>query len=91
MSIYILEFQTPLGNEKHQARYYLGYCDNLERRLKEHEQGKGAAITRACVERGISFKVVAYFPGDRTLERRLKNQKNTARIVANYRRGVIPC
>jgi putative endonuclease len=86
--IYILEFEKPLGNAKHQARYYIGYCADgrLHERLKEHLAGTAAAITRACVERNIGFMVVATMPGNRSVERRLKREKNTRRIVERIQR-----
>lgn len=91
MYIYILQFDQPLGNAKHTAQYYIGSALDVTARFKEHQTGQGAAITRACVERGISFKVVAVIPGDRRLERKLKNRKNTRRLVDQIQRGVIPC
>lgn len=87
--IYILQFDKPLGSAKHAARYYIGYCQDdscLNRRIKAHKKGKGAAITRAAVERGIGFKCVATMEGNRTMERRLKNMKNTKRIIANLKK-----
>lgn len=90
--IYILEFSAPLGNARHMANYYIGYCedDRLQDRLKEHRDGRAAAITRACVERGIELVVVATLPGDRSDERRLKRRKNTPRIVRQIKRGINP-
>lgn len=88
--IYILQFEKPLGSAKHAARYYIGFCESDEcfnRRIKAHRKGKGAAITRAAVARGINFKVVATMEGDRTLERRLKDMKNTAQIVRNLEKN----
>lgn len=89
--IYVLEFERPLGNPDNpraQARYYLGWCedDRLEERFSEHLRGWGAAITRAAVNRRIAFEVVLKLPGDRTEERRLKNYKNTPKLVERYRR-----
>lgn len=87
--IYILQFDKPIGSHKHSASYYLGFCENdacFNRRMKEHKRGAGAAITRAAVERGIGFKCVATMEGDRAMERRLKNMKNTRRIVENLRK-----
>lgn len=84
--IYILKFDKPLGSDKHSARYYIGFCEDdacFNRRMKAHKRGQGAAITRAAVKRGIGWRVVATMEGDRSLERRLKNMKNTARIVRN--------
>lgn len=85
--IYILKFDRPLGdlsNPRGQAQYYLGYCEDgrLADRLAEHRAGSGAAITRACVKRGIPFDVLLTLPGDRAFERRLKTKyKNTPRLV----------
>lgn len=82
-AVYLIHFDQPLGNEQHQARHYIGYCAHymgLQRRLKQHRAGKGAAITRACVERGISFDIVDWWRAPRSLERKLKNQKNAARL-----------
>jgi predicted GIY-YIG superfamily endonuclease len=89
--IYILKFSDTLGNVKHRARYYLGYCEpgRLNGRLAEHRAGIGAAITRAAVERGYSLEVVASFPGDRTLERQLKRRKSHRRIVERWQRGTL--
>ncbi|MEH1826739.1 MAG: GIY-YIG nuclease family protein [Nostoc sp.] len=50
---YMIELSRPLGNEKHQARYYLGSCANLKKRFQQHLQGSGAAFTRAAIKRGI--------------------------------------
>lgn len=55
---YMIELSRPLGNEKHQARYYLGSCANLKKRFQQHLQGSGAAFTRAAIKRGIEFKIV---------------------------------
>jgi hypothetical protein len=87
--VYLLHFDRILGdptNPHGSARHYLGYCDPgdcerdfsspLSRRLAQHQAGTGAAITAACVERGIRFQVVrVWAPADRAWERRLKNGK----------------
>lgn len=87
--IYVLQFSKPLGNPynpRGTARFYVGYCEDgrLQARLAEHHNGGGAAITRAALERGITFEVVLTLPGDRNEERRLKRQKNTPRLVARH-------
>lgn len=87
--IYIIKFSKPLGNPENprgQAKYYLGYCEDhrLNERLDEHKVGLGSSITRWAVNHGISLNLVAVLDGDRTEERRLKNQKNTPRIVKKY-------
>lgn len=83
---YLLELDRPLGNEKHQARYYLGSCANLKKRFQQHLLGTGAAFTRAAVERGIQFKIVHIWRTStkqeaRQLEIKLKRQKNHAQLL----------
>lgn len=88
--IYILKFDRPLGsqNPRGKAQFYLGFCEDgkLEARLNEHRRGTGAKITRAAKLRGIGFLVVATLPGDRSVERWLKSQKSTPRIVERLKR-----
>jgi hypothetical protein len=82
-TVYLLHFAAPLGNPANpraQAAHYLGWALNLERRLAQHRTGQGAHITRAAVARGIGFEVVATWPGDWQLERRLKALKATPRL-----------
>lgn len=90
--IYILKFSHTIGNPSNprgQARYYVGWCEDwrLEDRLNEHNTGRGAAITRAVVERGFRLELVATLPGTRDDERKLKRQKNTPRIVRKLMEG----
>lgn len=90
--VYIIRFHARLGNpaKKHgTALYYVGWCaeDGLERRLEEHRQGHGAAITRALAERKIGFDLVTSFPGTRNDERAVKNYKNT-RLYLQNRLGI---
>lgn len=91
MTVYVLEFEKPLGdpeNPRGQARYYTGYCNgDVETRLAEHRHGCGAAITRAANARGIAYRIVAVLPcGSRAAERRLKRRKDMPRLIARLRR-----
>ncbi|MBX7254043.1 MAG: hypothetical protein K1X50_18845 [Candidatus Promineofilum sp.] len=63
--MYLLHFEQPI-NPTRPARHYLGYADDLGRRIQQHE-------------RGIRFKVVRVWRGDRELERRLKGWKQMPR------------
>jgi len=89
MAVYFLQFEQPLGNpgnRRGQAQYYVGFCEDrpgqLQRRLAQHHAGTGAAITRAAVERGISFDIVYVIPdATREDERRIKQQKNHRRVL----------
>lgn len=87
--IYILKFSRPLGNHKHTASYYVGWCEDerLTDRIEEHRNGYGAAITRAAVRIGISLTLIVSFPGNRQLERQIKRMKNTPRLVRQIEAG----
>lgn len=78
-TIYLLHFEQPLSTA-HTCQHYLGWCLDLDVRLKAHRAGRGARLTQIAVERGIGFEVVRTWPGDRTLERRLKNRKESPRF-----------
>jgi len=70
-TVYLLHFVTPLKHAKH----YLGFSENLDKRLTDHLCGQGARLMEVCFERGIEWKVARTWSGDRKLERRLKNRK----------------
>ena len=75
--VYVLKLDAPLGNSRHRAQFYVGWAVNLDRRLKHHRNGTGAAFTAAAAERGIGMQVVWSAPGTRALEREIKRWKNT--------------
>ena len=74
MTVYLQCFRTPDGGKgyyKH-AGHYLGHTDresavtpedSVAARLKEHQSGYGAALTRAAVEAGLVLEVVRIWPG----------------------------
>lgn len=93
--IYILRFRQPLGNPTNRramATYYVGWCKDgqLDRRIKEHRAGLGAAICRAANNRGIDYDVVVSFPGTRETERQIKRRKNTRRFLEQAQRNPLP-
>jgi hypothetical protein len=65
-----------------QAGHYVGYTQlNLELRLTHHRNGTGARMLQVCRERGGDWVVARVWPdGDRVWERRIKRQKNAARL-----------
>lgn len=73
--VYIIHLHTPL---KH-AQHYVGYSDHLSQRIEHHRNNTGARLLQVCNQQGIGWDVVVVFKGTRTDERRLKNQKHTAR------------
>lgn len=90
MTVYMLKFSSPIGNPDKRygtAQFYLGYCaDNrLDERLAEHRAGRGAFITAAAIERGLTLHLVMVIPkGTRKLERQLKNWKSHRKVLNRF-------
>lgn len=60
------------GNSSH----YLGSCiGDPERRLAEHVSRRGSPLVAAAAERGLEPRVTLSFPGNRQIERAIKNRK----------------
>jgi hypothetical protein len=81
-TVYLLCFQDATGHKarhKH-AGHYLGYAENLARRMKMHRAGRGSRLVAVIIGQGLGFSVARTWDGNRTLERRLKNQKNAPRL-----------
>lgn len=77
-TIYLIHFDRPF---KH-ARHYLGWTENLDRRVHEHlNTGEGSALMRAVSAAGIRWNVVKTWEGTRDEERRLHKQKNSPRYL----------
>lgn len=76
--VYLIHFAQPIS-ERHTCQHYLGSAEDVDKRLHEHLQGKGARLTQVALERGIDFQVVRVWkaePGQgRQLERKLKQRK----------------
>lgn len=82
--VYLLHFDSPLGNEKHQAIHYVGFSQNrrtLKARIEHHQNGTArCSITNALKEKGIGFQLATTFKKvERAFERKLKNTKKVAR------------
>ncbi len=94
--VYLLHFERPI-NPARPAQHYLGYADDLGRRIRQHKRGRrytsGGGFTgcsRLCEvahERGIGFHVVRVWRGGRELERRLKSRKKITRYCPVCGRG----
>jgi predicted GIY-YIG superfamily endonuclease len=84
--IYILEFDRKISGR---AGYYIGWTTNLDARLRHHANGTGAALCRAALRQGIGWRVVVTFCGSRDDERRLKNYKNTPRLIKRFQAGTL--
>jgi len=89
--VYIVELARPLGNSTHSARFYVGWTVNLENRMWHHRHGSGSRFLAAAAEQGIAFDVVLWIPGaDKSVERRIKNRKNTKQFVQQHLRTFAP-
>ena len=81
--IYLIHFKRPignLGNRLGQARHYIGWAKDLEKRLQVHRDGYGSCLMKAVAKAGVPWVVARTWKGDRHFERSLKNQKNTPRM-----------
>lgn len=93
--LYLLCFDRPLGNLENtraQAGHYLGWALDVPARVATHAAGRGAAITAAAVQQGITWQVY-YRRGTPALERYFKLlYKQTPRCCPRcaHRRGRRP-
>lgn len=71
--VYLIHFERPYRH----AGHYLGYSDNLAARIAAHEHGNGAKLMEVITRNDIRWSVVKVWPGDRTLERKLKNRSGS--------------
>ncbi len=76
MPVYLIHFDKPY----HHAQHYLGYADDVKKRIARHRRGNGAKLLKVLKDNGIKWKVVRIWDGDRSLERRLKNWHNASRL-----------
>ena len=78
--VYLAHFER----RYHHAGHYVGWtrnADTLPKRIKHHRQGSGARLMEVIAQAGIGFDVVRTWPdGDRSFERRLKDQKHGPRL-----------
>ncbi len=74
--VYLLHFSRPLAHAKH----YLGSAKNLDERLAEHQQGRGARLMQVILELGITFSCVRTWKGGRKVERKLKSFKKATAL-----------
>lgn len=78
--VYLLHFDAPIAPGRHTCQHYVGYSDDLLPRVHAHMHGTGARLTEVAHERGIAFQVARTWPGDRSLERHIKNRHATPRL-----------
>jgi predicted GIY-YIG superfamily endonuclease len=91
--VYLVHFERPY----HHARHYVGFTDDVERRMEEHRAGAGARLLAALVRAGVAFTVVFTWPGaSRAFERKIHSYKKswvlcpTCRGSTRYARAYAP-
>jgi predicted GIY-YIG superfamily endonuclease len=90
MTVYLLHFKKQI-NPSRPAQHYLGWTTDLDERIRAHRRGKGSRFCQVAFERGISFRVAEVWKGDRSLEQKLKQQKNSRRFcpICNKSRSLL--
>lgn len=69
--VYLLHFTEPFGHAKH----YVGFSENIEKRVALHQQGKGSRLCEVVVKAGIRLLWVRTWVGaDRHFERKLHSK-----------------
>lgn len=87
MTVYLLHFDSPIS-EHHTAQHYIGWTEGpIENRLEAHRSNGGARFTQVANERGIGYQVVRTWKGNRKLERKLKNRKNSPKLCPICKKG----
>lgn len=74
--VYLIHFNRAY---KH-ARHYMGYSEDLDKRITDHLAGMGARLMEVVTQAGIEWKVSRTWRGGRGLERQLKNHHNAPRL-----------
>src|SRR5262245_50496799 len=75
-TVYLIHFNRPYRH----ARHYIGYTTNLDKRITDHLCGIGARLMEVVTAAGIEWKLARTWPGNRQLERRIKNRKEAAAL-----------
>ena len=72
-TVYLLHFARPFGpNPSTRAQHYLGWTQNLRRRLNKHRKGRGSGVTRRAHREGVPFVLAQKWPGTTQREAELR-------------------
>jgi predicted GIY-YIG superfamily endonuclease len=73
--VYLLHYERPflLKGFETPAQHYLGWSQDVGRRLREHARGRGSAVTRYAHAQGVGFELVKVWPGTLDTERELRD------------------
>lgn len=78
--VYLFHFNAPLGNlsnRRAQAQHYVGFAEDLDRRLAAQLAGKGAKIVAAALKQGLVFELY-HWPACLAQEKLLKKTKKAS-------------
>lgn len=85
--VYLLHFlvDEEQGRKLGVARHYVGFTTDVVGRMRAHRAGRGARLTKVLRAVGGDFVVVRLWPGDQTLEKKLKKRgpKTVCPMCAN--------
>lgn len=90
--VYLLHFYDPATGDSAKlahAAHYCGMSEDVSARLAEHGTDRGAKLTFAVKQAGLSWVVAQIWVGGRRLERQLKARKNAPRELCPICRGEI--
>jgi len=85
-TVYLIHFDRPIS-EKHTCQHYLGWTADLSNRLGLHKKGLGSRLCRVAKERGIAWKLVRTWEGDKSLETKLKRSHNSPKYCPICSKG----
>ncbi len=81
-TVYLLHF----SQKYHHAGHYLGFAENLENRIEEHRDGRGARLTQVIKNADIEFECVrTWDKKTRSFERQLKNRHDARSLCPTCR------
>ncbi len=90
--VYLLHFYNPTTGQSAKlahAAHYLGVSESVSQRLAEHGTERGARLTYAVRQAGLSWVVARTWRGGRRLEKLLKSRHNAPRDLCPICRGEI--
>jgi predicted GIY-YIG superfamily endonuclease len=76
-TVYLLHFDQAVAGH---ARHYTGWASDLDARLEDHRQGRGARLMEVVRERGIGWHLARTWEGTRTRERAIKARSEGPRL-----------
>ena len=72
-TVYLLHFARPFGpNPSTRTQHYLGWTQNLRRRLNERRKGRGSGVTPRAHREGVPFVLAQTWPGTTQREAELR-------------------